>query len=139
MRGLPSESLSSNKLLSSNLLKTISPLKLAILDFVAKHLCILINHLRKSYLTSKKNGVLLKTSIWPNKNRPQSAGMFSFLHYPNQFLLSLNTLRMTWPKRDRYDSLEMVFKVQGVEVIKRRIKQSKANHNLSQAINDRAT
>ena len=69
-------------------------------------------------------GVLLKTSIWPNKIRPPNVGMFSFLHYPNQFLLSLNTLRMSWPKRDRYDSLEMVFKVQGVEVIKRRIKQS---------------
>ena len=68
--------------------------------------------------------VLLKTSIWPNKNRPQLAGMFVFLHYPNQFLLSANTLRMSWPKRDRYDSLEMVFSVQGVEVVKRRSKQS---------------
>ena len=62
MRGLPSESLSSDKPSSSNLLKTISPLKMAILEFVAKHLCILINHLRRSYLTSKKNGVLLKTN-----------------------------------------------------------------------------
>ena len=47
---------------SSNLLKTISQLKMVILKFVAKHLCIgiLINQLCRSYLTSRKNGVLFK-------------------------------------------------------------------------------
>ena len=65
---------------------------------------------------------LIKTSIWPNNSRPQAARMFSFLHYPNQFMLSGSTFRMSWPKRERYDSLEMVFNVQGVEVLRRRNK-----------------
>ena len=66
--------------------------------------------------------VLIKTSIWPNNSRPQAGGMFALLHHPNQLMLSASTFRMSWPKRERYDSLEMVFDVQGVEVLRRRNK-----------------
>ena len=90
---LPKESLRFDQLLPSNLLKTDSPLKVAIIKFVAKHPCmcigILTNQLCRSYLSSRKNGALLKTNWKLNQNDKKlvsSAIYFCFFSIRKNYL-----------------------------------------------------
>ena len=62
----------------------------------------------------------LKSSLFPNSSRATSGELITLIHYPNQIMISSETIRYTWPKRQKYDRFTMNFKVIGVEVIKRR-------------------
>ena len=52
--------------------------------------------------------------------------MLSLIHFPNQLMVSTETVHYTWPKREKYDKFTMLFKIIGVEVIKRRISGRKS-------------
>ena len=62
----------------------------------------------------------LKSTLFPNSSRATSGGLITLIHYPNQIMISSETIRYTWPKREKYDKFTMNFKIIGVEVIKRR-------------------
>ena len=69
-------------------------------------------------------GALLKTSIFPNSSRFPLYGMTAYIHYPNQLMVAAKTAKLSWPTRESYDKFEMRFKVDGVEVLQTRNKQS---------------
>ena len=60
--------------------------------------------------------------------RPQSQGLFTFIHRPNQILLSRNSLVHKWAKvgeRDFRFSFDTWFTIESLEVLKRRHKKNK--------------
>ena len=69
--------------------------------------------------------VLVKSNIFPSSNRPQHYDMMVLLHYPNQLLRSLKTIKYAWPKRETNDNYVMRFKINGVEIMRRRNKNSR--------------
>ena len=66
--------------------------------------------------------VFLKNSMFPNQIRKPEKGMFSILHYPNQILLPGNPMKWSWQRREKYEKFTMRFKVDNMEVIRRRNK-----------------
>ena len=74
----------------------------------------------------EKYEIGLKSLIFPNSIRSTNGGVLTFLHYTNQLILSSKTLKYTWPKRKTYDKFSMIFKIDAVEIIKRRKNGNKA-------------
>ena len=74
-----------------------------------------INNLRKFR-------ILISNKIFPNGERPNKYFFRTFLHLPNQFLLSSNTEKWTWPDRHRTDSYKTRFIVRAMDVVKKRTK-----------------
>ena len=70
----------------------------------------------------------LKNTVFPNGSRGTVGGMITILHYPNQLLVSSENLRYSWPTRKTNDKFRMMFKINGVEVIKRRNRGRKPCH-----------
>ena len=70
----------------------------------------------------------LKNTVFPNGSRGTLGGMITFLHYPNQLLVSSENLKYSWPTRKTNDKFRMMFKINGVEVIKRRNRGRKPCH-----------
>ena len=70
----------------------------------------------------------LKKTVFPNGSRGTVGGMITILHYPNQLLVSTENLRYSWPTRKTNDKFRMMFKINGVEVIKRRNRRRKPCH-----------
>lgn len=68
----------------------------------------------------ERYGVVLKASIFPNNTRPSNSGFISLIHYPDQLMTSGGTIKYSWPELDRHDKVIMRFKINGVEVLKRR-------------------
>ena len=66
--------------------------------------------------------VLLKSNIYPSGIRPVYFGMMTLLHYPNQLLRSMKTVKYVWPKRETNVTYDMKFYITGMEVMKRRSK-----------------
>ena len=69
--------------------------------------------------------VRVKNNKFPSGNRPNSYDMMALLHYPNQLLRSLKTVKYAWSKRKTNDTYSMKFKINGVEIIRRRNKSSR--------------
>ena len=64
--------------------------------------------------------IRLNTTVFPNGERSTFGGFMTLLHFPKQFLVSSETIKYYWPKRTTYDKFVMKFKINAVEVIKRR-------------------
>ena len=64
--------------------------------------------------------IKLNSSVFPNGERARLGGLMTLLHFPKQFLVSSETIKYYWPKREKYDRFVMKFKINAVEVIKRR-------------------
>ena len=65
-------------------------------------------------------GITLKNSIFQNESWP-SANFTTLIHYPNQIMTSRSTIKYAWPQRQANDTLIMRFKINGVEILRRRI------------------
>ena len=68
------------------------------------------------------HGVLLKSDIFPSKIRPKMYDFLTLIHYPNHLMRSLRTKRYFWTQRTANDTYGMVFRLNDVEIIKRRNK-----------------
>ena len=66
--------------------------------------------------------IQLKNSIFPDGRRPLHYYFFTLIHYPNQLLASLGTIRYNWAERLTNSTYDMKFKVDNVEAIRRRNK-----------------
>ena len=66
--------------------------------------------------------ISLKSNIFPNSVRPPSYDFMTLFHYPNQLLLSTKTVKYSWPEREEYDNYELLFRINGVEMLHRRNK-----------------
>ena len=68
----------------------------------------------------------MRNSIFPNGVRLNSYGLVTFLHYPNQLMVSGKTMKYMWPQQRKMDeSYRMRFDINGVEVLRRRQKRSR--------------
>ena len=65
-------------------------------------------------------GVALSNIVY--QNRYESFDIFALLHYPNQLLRSLRSVKLSWPRGKPNATLDIRFIVNGVEVIRRRNK-----------------
>ena len=57
--------------------------------------------------------------------RPMKYHFRTFIHLPNQFLLSSNTEKWTWPERSQSESYKTRFIIRAMEVVKKRNKSGK--------------
>ena len=65
----------------------------------------------------------LNSNIFPSSVRNTFYDLITFLHYPNQLLISTNTMKYHWPViRQKNESYSMLFKIDGAEVLRRRQK-----------------
>ena len=69
-------------------------------------------------------GALIKSNVFQDNIRFPLYGMIAYIHYPNQLMVAAKTVKLSWPKRERYDMFEMKFKVNGVEILQRRNKNN---------------
>ena len=69
-------------------------------------------------------GVLMKNEIFPNGIRPHSLSFFTLLHFPNQLLRSVRSIHFMCPKILSNNTYETVFKINKMEMIRRRNKNS---------------
>ena len=70
----------------------------------------------------------LNSSVFGNRTDSQNYDSFTNLHYPNQFLSSLGSKRYL-PKRESNDKYIMRYRIDGVEILKRRNKKGHPCHN----------
>ena len=70
----------------------------------------------------KQYSIQLKNSIFPDGKRPLHYYFFSLIHYPNQLLASLGSIRYNWDELLTNSTYDMKFKVDNVEAIRRRNK-----------------
>ena len=73
--------------------------------------------------------VLVKNNIFPSGNGRQDYDMMTLLHYPNQLLTSLKTIKYVWPIRETNDNYVMRFRIEGVEIMRHRNKGSHPCNN----------
>ena len=66
--------------------------------------------------------VLLSDKIFRSGQMSGDYGFLTFLHYPNQLLRSSQFVKMDWPDRKTNDTFVMRFKINAVEVLRRRNK-----------------
>ena len=65
------------------------------------------------------------TSMFPNGVRPSKRGaLFVYFHLPNQLVLAGSYGKFTWPKRNTTKEYVMYFKMQQVEILRRRNKRN---------------
>ena len=75
-------------------------------------------------------GVTLNSTVFPDRKRPQNYEMFSIMHYPNHLFKMIPTKR--WAvKRESNDKYKMRYRIDGVEVVKRRNKKSRPCYDWS--------
>ena len=68
----------------------------------------------------ERYGITLKNSIFTNGLRPSSTGFQTLIHYPNQLMTSRGTIKYAWFEREINDTFIMRFKINGIEILKRR-------------------
>ena len=69
--------------------------------------------------------VQLKNNIFPDRRRPPLFDFFTLIHYPNQLLTSLGSIRDRWQEPLTNNTYAMRFAVDKVETIQRRNKITK--------------
>jgi len=69
--------------------------------------------------------VMLKNQIFPTGNRPIGYDFFTLIHYPNQLLRSTRFFKYAWPQRKNNDTYSARFRINQMEIIKRRNKYQK--------------
>ena len=72
----------------------------------------------------KRFDFLLKQDFFPQGRRPIRYDFFTLLHYPNQLLTAISSIKFTWPEIKTKDTYEMPFYINAVEIIKRRNKKT---------------
>lgn len=75
---------------------------------------------RKNLLTFR---ILLSNDIFPNGIRPTKYGLRTYVHLPNQFLLSSYTGKWIWPHRYANESYKMRFLQYGIDIVTKRNKK----------------
>ena len=78
-------------------------------------------------------GIFFRRNFFPNSTRPSFQGFGIILHYPNQFLKSVQTMKMSWEKEivEKNHSSSMQIKINDFEVtIRRNSKNRPCNHDL---------
>ena len=73
-------------------------------------------------------GVMISYNIFPSGTRPPLHGLDVLIHYPNQLLRSLETLKYGWDPRN-VTEITMRFKIIGMEIVRHR---NKKNHPCSE-------
>ena len=73
--------------------------------------------------------VELKNNVFTVERRPMHFDFFTLIHYPNQLLASLGSLKYSWVERLTNNSYSMRFKIDKVEVIRRRNRLSQPCHD----------
>ena len=68
--------------------------------------------------------VLLKSTVFQNSNGRSMFNFFTLIHYPNQLLRSKRSIKLSWPKDKPNATLDMKFKINAMEVIRRRNKDN---------------
>ena len=68
-------------------------------------------------------GVMMSYEIFPSGKRPADHGLDILIHYPNQILRSLETLKFGWDPVDSNREITMRFKIQSMEIVKHRNKK----------------
>lgn len=66
--------------------------------------------------------IQLKNSIFSDGRRPTYLDFFTLIHYPNQLLASLGSIRYNWAERLTNNTYDIQFRVDNVEAIRRRNK-----------------
>ena len=74
--------------------------------------------------------VILNSTVFPDRTRPQNFEMFSVLHYPNHLFKTIPNKRYA-SKRQSNDKYMMRYAIDGVEVVKRRNKKSRPCYDWS--------
>ena len=70
----------------------------------------------------KRFDLLVNREFFPNGHRPVRYDFFTLLHYPNQLLTAMPSIKFSWPKLENNDIYEMPFYINAVEIMKRRYK-----------------
>ena len=60
----------------------------------------------------------LKNSVFPYSKRPLQKDFLILMHYPNQLLTSLGSIKYQWPEHLTNNTYEVKFIVQKVEAIR---------------------
>ena len=79
---------------------------------------------RESNMYIESYWILVQNKIFLNSSRPIHTNFTTFIHYPNQFLLSLPTVRYSWRERQTQSTYSMRFIINGMEIINRRHKHN---------------
>ena len=66
--------------------------------------------------------ILLNNAIFKNGVRPPYGDFVTFLHYPNQLLLSLPSVKYSWNPRENNRSYNMKYIINGMDILRRRQK-----------------
>ena len=69
--------------------------------------------------------VLLNYKVFQNTNERGLFNFFTLLHYPNQLLRSMRSIKLSWPKGKPNATLDMRFMINAMEVIRRRNKRNR--------------
>ena len=71
--------------------------------------------------------LLVQNGIFPNGFRPANYDFIVLIHYPNQLLRSMDTIRYTWIPRDKKkeQSYEMIFTINSMDVQEYRYKHNR--------------
>ena len=67
----------------------------------------------------------VRNTIFSNGVRSNSFGLITFLHYPNQLMVSAKTMKYIWPHRKSDETYLMRFDIDEVEILRRRQKRSR--------------
>ena len=68
--------------------------------------------------------IYISNKIFPNQTRNDFYGLLSFIHHPNQFLISGETIKYGFPKRTANASYSMKWGIKGIERLRRRNKNT---------------
>ena len=66
----------------------------------------------------------ISNSIFPKSVRPRKWDFVTFLHYPNQLLLSLPSVKYNWKATTNTSTYNMKYVINGMELLKRRQKDT---------------
>ena len=69
--------------------------------------------------------ILIRNTIFPSSIKSENYDMLTFLHYPNQLLVSYKTIKYWFASRDLNSSYSMRFQIRGIEVVHRRNKNGR--------------
>ena len=72
---------------------------------------------------------VINSSLFPPRDEPLHYDILTFLHYPNQLLISGKNVKFAWPERGSNDNFIMRFRVDGVEIVKIRKKTDRRCHD----------
>ena len=73
---------------------------------------------------------VVNSSLFPPRDEVLNYNLLTFLHYPNQLLISGKNVKFAWPQRETNDDFIMRFRVDGIEVLKIREKTGRSCNDM---------